>query len=132
MCTICLAKDQTIRIWNYETGKVELVKKYQVDVTAIALHPSGIFVAVGFNDQLRLMEILLDDLKVTPWRFCIIILIIIACFMQLTKTFNFPKCKSTEFSHEGHMLGCAYDDLITIVSVFSFDVIRTLKVTHGY
>lgn len=58
------AKDQTIRIWNYETGKVELVKKYQVDVTAIALHPSGIFAAVGFNDQMRLMQILLDDLKV--------------------------------------------------------------------
>lgn len=59
-----IAKDQTIRIWNYETGKVELVKKYQVDVNTVALHPSGIFVAVGFNDQLRLMEILLDDLKV--------------------------------------------------------------------
>lgn len=58
------AKDQTIRVWNYETGKIELVKKYQVDVTVIGLHPSGIFVAVGFSDQLRLMEILLDDLKV--------------------------------------------------------------------
>lgn len=43
---------------------MELVKKYQVDVTAIALHPSGIFAAVGFNDQMRLMQILLDDLKV--------------------------------------------------------------------
>lgn len=58
------AKDQTIRIWNYESGKVELVKKFQVDLTSIALHPSGIFVAVGFNDQLRLMAIMLDDLKV--------------------------------------------------------------------
>lgn len=63
--TVILAMDQTIRIWNYETGKVELVKKYQVDVTTIALHPSGMFVAVGFSDQLRLMQILLDDLKVT-------------------------------------------------------------------
>lgn len=60
-----IASDQTIRIWNYESGKVELVKKYQVDVTTIALHPSGIFVAVGFEDQIRLMEILLDDLKVS-------------------------------------------------------------------
>lgn len=58
------SRDQTIRVWNYDTGKVELVKKYQVDVTTIALHPSGIFVAVGFNDQMRFMEILLDDLNV--------------------------------------------------------------------
>lgn len=56
--------DQTIRIWNYETGSVELVKKYMTDITVIALHPTGLFVAIGFSDQLRLMEILLDDLKV--------------------------------------------------------------------
>lgn len=61
---ITAAKDQTIRIWNYSTGNVELVKKYLVDIVVIALHPSGLFVAVGFCDQLRLMEILLDDLKV--------------------------------------------------------------------
>lgn len=75
----------------------------------MALHPSGIFVAIGFNDQLRLMEILLDDLKVT-------------------KTFNFPKCKDCQFSHQGHMLACAYDQLVTIVEVFSFQTVRTFKV----
>lgn len=64
MNCIFAAKDLTIRIWNYHTGKVELVKKYQTNVNVIALHPTGIFVAVGFSDQLRLMEILLDDLKV--------------------------------------------------------------------
>lgn len=61
---ITASKDQTIRIWNYASGTVELVKKYLVDIVVIALHPSGLFVAVGFYDQLRLMEILLDDLKV--------------------------------------------------------------------
>lgn len=59
--------DQTIRIWNFATGHVELVKKFLVDIVVIALHPSGLFVAVGFCDQLRLMEILLDDLKVGGW-----------------------------------------------------------------
>lgn len=43
---------------------MELVKKYQINVSVVALHPSGIFVAVGFSDQLRIMEIQLDDLKV--------------------------------------------------------------------
>lgn len=61
---VTAAKDQTIRIWNFATGHVELVKKYLVDIVVIALHPSGLFVAVGFSDQMRLMEILLDDLKV--------------------------------------------------------------------
>lgn len=61
---ITAARDQTIRIWNYKTGCIELVKKYLVDISVLSYHPSGIFVAVGFSDQLRLMEILLDDLKV--------------------------------------------------------------------
>lgn len=58
------AKDFTIRTWNYKSGQVELVRKYQTNINVVALHPSGVFVAVGFSDQLRLMEVLLDDLKV--------------------------------------------------------------------
>lgn len=46
------------------SDRVELVKKYLTDITVIALHPTGLFVAVGFSDQIRLMEVLLDDLKV--------------------------------------------------------------------
>lgn len=61
---VTASRDQTIRIWNYDTGTVELVKKYLVDISVIAAHPSGLFVAVGFCDQLRIMEILLDNLKV--------------------------------------------------------------------
>lgn len=59
-----VALDQTIRIWNYETGKVELVQKYLVDVSVVALHPSGLMVCVGFLDNMQLKEIMLDSLKV--------------------------------------------------------------------
>lgn len=58
------ALDQTIRIWNYETGKVELVQKYLVDVSVVALHPSGLLVCVGFLDNMQLKEVMLDTLKV--------------------------------------------------------------------
>lgn len=59
-----LAKDLTVRIWNYETASVELVKKYQICISVLALHPTGLFAAIGFTDQLHLKEILLDTLKV--------------------------------------------------------------------
>ena len=107
-----LASDQTIRIWNYVTGKIELVKKYQVDISVVNLHPSGIFAAVGFSDQLRIMEILLDDLKIT-------------------KTYNFPKCQQAVFCHQGHMLACAYENMVKIVSVFQFHEICVLKGHNG-
>lgn len=105
-----LAKDCTVRIWNYETAKVELVKKYQFHISALALHPTGMFVAIGFSDQLHLMEILLSTLKTV-------------------KTFDFPNCDEIVFSHQGHLLACAYNSIITIVSVFSFCVLGSLKVT---
>lgn len=47
---------------------------------------------------------------------------------QGIKTFNFPKCRDAMFSHQGHMLACAYENLITIISVFSFNIVITLKV----
>lgn len=103
------AKDQTIRIWNYETAKIELVKKYQSEISALALHPTGLFVAVGFSNKLHLMEILLDTLKTV-------------------KSFDFPKCDELVFSHQGHLLACAYQSLISIFSVFSFSILGTLKV----
>lgn len=104
-----LAKDFTVRIWNYETSKVELVKKYQFDISALALHPTGLFVAIGFSDKLHLMEVLLNTLKTV-------------------KSFDFPNCDEIVFSHQGHLLACSYDSLITIVSVFSFSILGSLKV----
>lgn len=109
---VTTANDFTVRIWNYETSKVELVKKYPFDINSIALHPTGLFVAVGFSDQLHLMEILLKSLKTV-------------------KSFGFRNCNEIVFSHQGHLLACAYGSLITIVSVFSFQTLKSLKVRHS-
>lgn len=59
-----LATDQTIRIWNYETGNIELVRKFQVDVHVVELHNSGLLAAIGFADQLRVTQIFMDELNV--------------------------------------------------------------------
>lgn len=91
---------------------MELVKKYPFDVYSLALHPTGLFVAIGFSDQLHLMEILLNTLKTV-------------------KPFDFPKCTEIAFSHQGHLLACAYGSLITIVSVFGFNVLGSLKVVDS-
>lgn len=51
-------------MWNYDKEKVELVKRYQVDITVTELYATGQFAAIGFSDQLRIMQIFLDDLNV--------------------------------------------------------------------
>lgn len=59
------ARDQTIRIWNYETNKVELVRKFQVDVVLVELTSTGLMAAIAFTDQLRITQIFMDELNVS-------------------------------------------------------------------
>uniref|UniRef100_A0A336LBT2 CSON008297 protein n=1 Tax=Culicoides sonorensis TaxID=179676 RepID=A0A336LBT2_CULSO len=106
------SKDQTIRIWNYETMKIELVKKYQLKISVMALHPAGTLAAIGFSDSLRFLQVQLDDLKVT-------------------KVFNYPNCSKVEFSHQGHLLAAAHGKIIVIIAIFTFEIIHVLKGHNG-
>lgn len=102
------SKDLTVRIWNYETMKLELLKKFSIDIRVVALHPSGMFAAIGFTDVLRLVQIQLKDLKVT-------------------KSFNYPMCSVLKFSHKGHLLAAGCEKIIAIISVFTFETVLSLK-----
>ena len=43
---------------------LELYKVFQEEAFSIALHPSGLYILVGFSDKLRLMNILIDDIRI--------------------------------------------------------------------
>lgn len=42
---------------------LELYKEFQEEAYSVALHPTGLFVLVGFSDKLRLMNLLIDDIR---------------------------------------------------------------------
>ena len=48
----------------FEFSSLEIYKVFQEEAYSIALHPSGLFVLVGFSDKLRLMNILIDDIRI--------------------------------------------------------------------
>lgn len=106
------SRDHTIRIWNYDTMKLELIKKYLIDIRVISLHPSGIFAAIGFTDVLRLVQIQLGDLKIQ-------------------KSFNYPMCSVLKFSNKGHLLAAGCEKIIAIICVFTFETIITLRGHNG-
>ena len=68
---VCLRKplvattslDKAVRIWNWNDAALEMCKHFQDEAYSIAMHPNGMLVAVGFADKLRLMAVLMDDLK---------------------------------------------------------------------
>ena len=70
--------DQTIRVWNYRShlfvGKskvflfprsfgMELAKKFREEIHSVAIHPDGLYVAAGFIDKIRFLNLLIDDMR---------------------------------------------------------------------
>ena len=56
--------DQTVRIWNYVTNTCELVKDFSsLFMNRVALHASGYYMAVAFDDNLRVFHILYQELE---------------------------------------------------------------------
>ena len=59
--------DRSIRVWNYLLDRCDLVKYHNKKdnpfVEALAVHPSGYYMAVGFEDKLTLFHILNNDIR---------------------------------------------------------------------
>lgn len=66
--------DNTLRIWNFETLKCELVHRFRNDDPIdLGVHPNGFQVVVSFKEKIKLFNILLDKLKLyreTPAKSC--------------------------------------------------------------
>ncbi|XP_046907075.1 cilia- and flagella-associated protein 57-like [Hypomesus transpacificus] len=118
--SICIRKpiiatcslDQSVRIWNFETNTLELYKEFQEEAYSIALHPSGLFLLVGFSDKLRLMNLLIDDIRTF-------------------KEFNVRGCRECVFSHGGHLFAAANCNIIHIYSTTTTENILNLKGHSG-
>ncbi|XP_042852779.1 cilia- and flagella-associated protein 57 isoform X3 [Panthera tigris] len=100
--------DRSVRIWNYESNTLELFKEYQEEAYAISLHPSGHFVVVGFADKLRLMNLLIDDIR-------------------SFKEYSVRGCRECSFSNGGHLFAAVSGNVIHIFATTSLENISNLK-----
>uniref|UniRef100_H3CPL1 Cilia and flagella associated protein 57 n=1 Tax=Tetraodon nigroviridis TaxID=99883 RepID=H3CPL1_TETNG len=103
--------DCCVRIWNYETKTVDLCKEFQEEAFSVALHPTGLFILVGFLDKLRLMNLLISDIRIF-------------------KEFTVRGCRECAFSNGGHMFAAVSGNVIHIYSP-SFENILNLKGHSG-
>ncbi|KAJ9581157.1 hypothetical protein L9F63_023662, partial [Diploptera punctata] len=108
----CGQYDCTVRVWNYETERLELIKQYQDEIFSVAIHPTGLYTIIGFTDKLRFMLLLLDDIQ--PWR-----------------EFSIRSCRNVCFSSSGHMFSAVNGNTIHIFSSISFESIHILKGHSG-
>lgn len=87
--------DCSIRVWNYVDNTLELSRYFSEEVFSLALHPSGLFLLAGFGDKLRLLNLLMDDIR--PVR-----------------EFSIRECKECRFSQGGHMFAAAQGNIIQV------------------
>ena len=89
-------RDRSLRIWNYQERAVELMKEFPEEPTSVALHPSGLFVVAGFPDKLRLMSLLMDDIR-------------------SIKEMPIKSCRECKFAHGGHAFAVVNNSLVQII-----------------
>ncbi|RVE72493.1 hypothetical protein OJAV_G00042240 [Oryzias javanicus] len=104
--------DRSVHIWNYETKELDLYKQFQEEAHSVALHPTGLFALVGFSDKLRLMNLLVDDIRV---------------FQE----FTVRSCRECAFSHGGHMFAAVSGNMIHVYSFTSCENVLNLKGHSG-
>ncbi|KAJ8735588.1 hypothetical protein PYW07_007208 [Mythimna separata] len=105
-------QDKSIRIWNYMTDDIEMIKLYQEEIHCVSLHPTGLFSIVGFSDKLRFMVVLIDDFEVM-------------------REFPIRNCKQAKFSSNGHLFAAVNGQVIQVFSSVSFHNCFNLKGHNG-
>ncbi|KAH9523432.1 Cilia- and flagella-associated protein 57 [Bulinus truncatus] len=104
--------DRSVKIWNYETCNLELYKVFAEEAYSVALHPSGLYILVGFSDKLRLMNLLIDDIRTF-------------------KEFTVRGCRECAFSNGGHLFASVMGNVIQLYSTTTFENINNLKGHNG-
>ena len=100
--------DESVRVWNYLNKSMDLTAYFEEDPTSCAMHPSCLHVLVGFTDKLRLMNLLLDDIR--PCR-----------------EFSVKSCVDCTFSKGGHLFAATTGNAINIYDYYTFECIAQLR-----
>lgn len=105
---VTCSRDNSVKIWNYQSNELELNKVFPEDTNCVAMHPSGLQIAVGFSDKLRVYHVLVDDLK-------------------LCQEVPIKNCRECRFSGGGHFLGVANGNTVNVFSFHTGEKVADLR-----
>eukprot|EP00929_Paragymnodinium_shiwhaense_P023265 TRINITY_DN1460_c0_g1_i1.p1 TRINITY_DN1460_c0_g1~~TRINITY_DN1460_c0_g1_i1.p1 ORF type:complete len:1300 (+),score=429.10 TRINITY_DN1460_c0_g1_i1:78-3977(+) len=100
--------DKSVRIWNYVEKTQELCKFFSEEAYSVAFHPSGFHLIVGFSDKLRLMNLLMEDMR--PY-----------------KEIPIKACRECRFSHGGQFFAAVNSNTIQIYKTYTCEVKWNLR-----
>ncbi len=118
--------DKTIRIWNYLTGHCEYCKiiltekdnsEKEMDILAIAIHPSGYYMAVSDKDNINFFHLCYKELRIYNND----------SNSNESSKFN---CNILKFSNGGHLLAAAGGRNVYIMRSYSRETLKVFKTNH--
>lgn len=104
--------DRSIRLWNYTENSLEVINYFEEPANCIAIHPNGLYILAGFPSAVRLMAILLDDIK-TYWESPI------------------KSARGCKFSHGGQYFAVITAINVTVFNTYSFETVAVIRVGSG-
>ncbi|DBA01209.1 TPA: hypothetical protein N0F65_002344 [Lagenidium giganteum] len=100
--------DKSVRVWNYLDKSTDIMKYFKDDAYSIAFHPSGLHVVVGFSDKLKMLNILMDDIRAF-------------------REFAIKACKEVRFSHGGQYFAAANNNVVQVYSTYTGELVSVLR-----
>ncbi|CCW63626.1 unnamed protein product [Phytomonas sp. EM1] len=92
---ITSSSDHSVRLWNINTNKLEMIQYYSQEPGAVAIHPSGLMAVVCFPDKVCVMSVLWNTLLER-------------------KVINFRYATNVVFSHGGQYFAVAHNNLVDV------------------
>ena len=88
-----------------------MVKYFEEPALSVSLHPNGLYLLAAFRSGLKVMAILIDDIR------------------PFWESSSFLSCRECRFSHGGHMFATIWNSCIVVCDTWNFDIVANLKAT---
>lgn len=105
---VTCGSDKSVRVWNYLEKTCELCKFFNEEAYSVAFHPSGFHLIIGFSDKLRLMNLLMED-------------------MRTYKDIPIKACRECRFSNGGQYFAAVHTTTIHVYKTYTCEPIETLR-----
>lgn len=105
---VSIGKDRSMRVWNAADKKMELIKLFDDEPISLSVHPSGLYVAVAFQDKVKVMSLLLEDI-------------------HLCREIAARQCSYVKFSKGGEYLAVSNGSNLQIHDTHTRNAVATLR-----
>ncbi len=101
-------KDKTLRIFNYTDRTQELVKQYEEEPVSVTIHPSALYVVVGFLETIKIEALHRTEIVEV-------------------REIAVRNCTMVKFSHGGHIFAASNGSIVQVYDLFTGNNLATLR-----